>query len=125
MEILAPAGGPEALRAAVLSGADAVYLGLSAFSARSGAENFTPETLAEATHFCHARGVKVHVALNTLVKDSELPSLYEQLAAACAAGADALIVQDLAVARLARTLAPKCPSTPPPSSPSTTPPACA
>lgn len=109
MEILAPAGGPEALRAAVLSGADAVYLGLSAFSARSGAENFTPETLAEATRFCHARGVKVHVALNTLVKDSELPALYEQLAAACAAGADALIVQDLAVARLARTLAPQMP----------------
>ena len=86
MEILAPAGGPEAIRAAVLSGADAVYLGLSAFSARSGAENFTPETLAEATRFCHVRGVKVHVALNTLVKDSELPALYEQLAAACAAG---------------------------------------
>ena len=68
-EILAPAGGPEALRAAVYAGADAVYLGGPAFGARANAQNFTREQLAEAVGFCRARGVRVHVTVNTLVKD--------------------------------------------------------
>ena len=74
-EILAPAGNREMLGAAVFSGADAVYLGLTGFNARRTAGNFTPEELREAVSFCHARGVKVHVTLNTLVYDRELAGL--------------------------------------------------
>ena len=75
LEILAPAGNREMLGAAVFSGADAVYLGLTGFNARRTAGNFTPDELKEAVSFCHARGVKVHVTLNTLVYDRELPGL--------------------------------------------------
>ena len=67
IEILAPVGSEEMLRAAVFSGADAVYLGFSGFNARTGAGNFDADSLKEAVRFCHARGVKVHVALNTTV----------------------------------------------------------
>ena len=74
-EILAPAGNAEMLSAAVLSGADAVYLGFAGFNARRTAGNFTPDTLAEAVAFCHGRGVRVHAALNILVYESELPGL--------------------------------------------------
>ena len=74
-EILAPAGNREMLGAAVFSGADAVYLGLTGFNARRTAGNFTPDELREAVAFCHARGVKVHVTLNTLVYDRELSGL--------------------------------------------------
>ena len=75
LEILAPCGGAESLTAAVNSGANAVYLGETAFSARRNAENFTPEQLREAVRLCHLSGVKVHVALNTLVFDTELDKL--------------------------------------------------
>ena len=71
-EILAPAGTQEALTAAVRSGANAVYLGTSAFNARMKADNFAGEKLKEAVEYCHARGVKVHVTVNTLVFDREL-----------------------------------------------------
>ena len=64
IEILAPVGSEEMLRAAVFSGADAVYLGFAGFNARTGAGNFTADSLKEAVRFCHVRGVKVHVALN-------------------------------------------------------------
>ena len=74
-EILAPAGSPEALRAAVRCGADAVYLGASAFNARQGAHNFDTAALREAVSYCHARGVAVHLTLNTLVRQEELPPL--------------------------------------------------
>lgn len=104
-EILAPAGGQESLVAAVRAGADAVYLGAKGFNARRNAENFAD--LAEAVSYCHARGVKTHIALNTLVSDDELPALDAELTEICAAGADAVIVQDWAVARRARA---KCPS---------------
>ena len=70
IEVLAPAGGPEALRAAVFAGADAVYLGGPAFGARAHAKNFTPEELREAVRFCHGRDVRFHVTVNTLLKDS-------------------------------------------------------
>ena len=68
LEILAPAGGPQQLRAAVRSGADAVYLGATSFSARSGAQNFAPDALPEVVRYCHQNGVRVHLALNTLLR---------------------------------------------------------
>ena len=106
LEILAPVGNAEMLSAAVFSGADAVYLGLTGFNARQGAGNFTPEALGEAVIFCHARGVRVHVTLNTLVYGAELPALAESIRAVANAGADAIIVDDLATAALAREIAP-------------------
>lgn len=98
MELLAPAGGPEALRAAVQSGADAVYLGAGSFSARAGAENFSFEELSRAVRYCHIYGVKVHCALNTLIKENELEAAAETAEGICRAGADAIIIQDLGLA---------------------------
>ena len=98
MELLAPAGGPEALRAAVQSGADAVYLGAGSFSARAGAENFSFEELSDAVRYCHIYGVKVHCALNTLIKESEIEAAVETAEGICRAGADAIIIQDLGLA---------------------------
>ena len=94
-EILAPAGDMTALRAAVNNGADAVYLGLSAFSARAKAANFDVEGLREVVRFCHTFGVRVYVAFNTLLKDSEIKSAVELVERAAEAGADAFILQDL------------------------------
>ena len=74
MELLSPAGGYEALVAAVQSGADAVYMGFGAFNARRGAKNFTDEEFASAVQYCHLRGVRVFLTLNTLVTDRELPA---------------------------------------------------
>ena len=93
-EILAPAGNADMLRAAVLSGADAVYLGLTGYNARRSAGNFTPEELSRAAAFCHARGVRVHVTLNTLVFGPELPGLADAVRAVAEAGADAVITDD-------------------------------
>ena len=75
IELLAPAGSMEALRAAVQNGANAVYLGCGNFNARQSAKNFTPQTLGEALKYCHIRGVAVHLTLNTLVSDREIPEL--------------------------------------------------
>lgn len=105
-EILAPAGNAQMLSAAVLSGADAVYLGLTGYNARRSAGNFTPEELEQAVAFCHARGVRVHVTLNTLVFGSELAGLADAVRAVARAGADAVIADDLAVAALVRQIAP-------------------
>lgn len=105
-EILGPAGNREMLGAAVFSGADAVYLGLTGFNARRTAGNFTPDELREAVAFCHARGVKVHVTLNTLVYDRELSGLADAVRAVAAAGADAVIADDLATAQLVKSIAP-------------------
>lgn len=107
INILAPAGGEEALHAAVRAGANSVYLGLNTFSARASAANFTPEQLARAVSFCHARGVSVNVTLNTLLYDREIPEFVSAVQAVCAAGADAVIVQDLAAARIVRQTAPE------------------
>ena len=79
IEILAPVGNEEMLRAAVFSGADAVYLGFSGFNARTSANNFNADTLKDAVAFCHARGVAVHVALNTTVYGTELPALEQAI----------------------------------------------
>lgn len=98
MELLAPAGGMAELKAAVQSGADAVYLGLPRFSARAGAANFDGAELEAAIEYCHAYGVKVHCAINTLVKETELDGAVEAARVANGLGADALIVQDLGLA---------------------------
>ena len=97
------------LRAAVFSGADAVYLGFSGFNARTSANNFNADTLKDAVAFCHARGVAVHVALNTTVYGGELPALEQAIRAVAASGADAVICQDLAVATLIGKIAPQLP----------------
>lgn len=109
IEILSPAGGFESVIAAAENGADAVYLGQKRFSARSGAHNFTPEELAEAVRYCHARGIQVHQALNTILFDDELADAAETIRIAAECGVDALIVQDLAVMRLAKELCPDMP----------------
>lgn len=109
VEILAPAGGREQLIAAVRSGADAVYLGTAAFNARRNAENFDGDALRQAVQYCHGRGVKVHVTMNTLVKDMELASAYREIALLAESGVDAVLVQDLGVAALFRR---HCPSMP-------------
>lgn len=94
-ELLAPAGSPEALRAAIEGGADAVYFGGAAFNARMRAANFTADTMREAVSLCHAYGVKTYITLNTLCRDRELPDFLCAAKEAYLAGADALIVTDL------------------------------
>ena len=97
-ELLAPAGTPQALAAAIEGGADAVYFGGPAFNARMRAQNFTAESMRESIALCHAFGVRAYVTLNTLVTDRELPALVEAAHTAIEAGADALIVADLGAA---------------------------
>ena len=106
LELLAPAGSMEALKAAVQNGANAVYLGCGSFNARQGAKNFTPQTLAEAIKYCHVRGVQVHLTLNTLVSDRETDEAAQLIAHAAKSGIDAFIVQDLGVVRLCQQIAP-------------------
>ena len=108
-ELLAPAGSFEGVRAAVQSGADAVYLGFGTFNARRGAKNFTREEMAEAIRYCRARGVKTNITFNILALDRELDAAMEDVRFLNEAGADALIVQDLGVARLIREHAPDLP----------------
>ena len=105
-EILAPAGGMEQLIAAVRCGADAVYLGTNGFNARQNAKNFGDEELSEAVSYCHARNVAVHVTLNTLVFDDEIRKLYDTVEKIAMSGADAVIVQDIAVAKIIRECCP-------------------
>ena len=109
LELLAPAGSMEALRAAVQNGANAVYLGCGQFNARQSAKNFTPQSLAEAVKYCHVRGVAVHLTLNTLVSDKETPDVITLIRQAAQCGVDAFIVQDLGVVRLCREIAPDVP----------------
>ena len=108
-EVLAPAGDEESLHAAIRAGADAVYFGVQAFNARARATNFSLDALPRILRTLHASGVKGYLALNTLVFDHELADLERTLRAAAAAGVDAIIVQDLGVLRLARTIAPELP----------------
>lgn len=98
MEILSPAGSPEALKAAVLSGADAVYFGASSFNARMNAANFSDDALETAIRYCHERGVACHGVLNTLVTGREMPRALETARTLISAGVDALIVQDVGLA---------------------------
>ena len=109
MELLSPAGSPEALRAAVCAGADAVYLGFGQFNARRGARNFTQAELSSAVSYCHLRGVKVYLTLNTLCSDRELPAAVDCAVQASKLGADAALVQDLGLVRALRQAAPDLP----------------
>ena len=109
IELLAPAGSMEALRAAVQNGANAVYLGCGTFNARQGAKNFTPQALVEAVKYCHIRGVAVHLTLNTLISDREVEECSELIRHAATSGVDAFIVQDLGIVQMCRRIAPSVP----------------
>ncbi len=102
IEILAPAGSMESLVAAVRCGADAVYMGAKDFSARASAQNFDLSEMKEAIDYCHIRGVKAYLTINTLMFDSELPKALNLAAQAYTAGIDAVIVQDIGLATLIR-----------------------
>jgi Peptidase family U32 len=104
VELLSPAGGPDAAFAALHNGADAIYLGLKHFSARAEAENFTLAEVGEVTAYAHSLTLprKVFVTVNTLIRQDELPELVSDLAALADIGVDALIVQDLGVATIVR-----------------------
>ncbi|MDO8847524.1 MAG: U32 family peptidase [Coriobacteriia bacterium] len=106
VELLAPAGGPEALVAAVNNGADAAYLGLSELNARRGAANFDLESLAEATRFAHLRETRVYLTANVVVLPHEIGTALEMIDAAWSVGVDAVIIQDLGVLRAVRTALP-------------------
>ena len=108
-EILAPAGSFDSLTAAVRCGADAVYLGGRELNARRNAANFSNEELAQAVEYCHARGVKVYITLNTLVRDDEMETAMNAVRCACDIKADALILQDIGLTSLIRKAAPDMP----------------
>ena len=105
-ELLAPAGDWDALRAACANGADAVYFGLTLFNARHRAANFTPEDLPDVMQFLHERNVRGFVTLNTLIFSDELERVVDYICRICECGVDAVIVQDLGVARLVARMAP-------------------
>lgn len=109
IEILSPVGNTEMLEAAVRSGADAVYLGVRDFNARRNADNFDSSTLSDAIKYCHIRGVKVYLTLNTVLSDSELSAALSAAREAYIDGIDAVIVQDLGLARLIHTHLPALP----------------
>lgn len=108
-EILAPAGGTEQLEAAVRTGADAVYLGTKNFNARNSADNFDEASLMQAVQYCHARNVRVYVTMNTLITDDEVNDVVSEIKMIARCGADAVIIQDLAVARLWKEYCPSMP----------------
>lgn len=109
IELLSPAGSPEAVIAAVQNGADAVYLGMGDFNARRGARNFSEEEFEKAVRYCHIRGCKVYVTLNTLVNDREMDSAVRTAGFASDAGADGIIIQDLGLIKAVRSALPDIP----------------
>ena len=109
MELLSPAGHWEAMVAAVQNGADAVYLGLGSCNARRGARNFTEEEFPRAVEYCHLRGVRIYLTVNTLLSDRELPDAGALLRLASRSGADGAIVQDWGAVALARRITPDLP----------------
>ena len=109
IELLSPAGSPEGVIAAVQNGADAVYMGMGDFNARRGAKNFTDEEFVKAVRYCHVRGCKVYVTLNTLVNDREMHDAVAAAKIASDAGADGLIVQDLGMSYAIRCALPDIP----------------
>lgn len=109
VELLAPAGSFEALKAAVEAGADAVYLAGKNFGARAYAENFSNENLVQAVKFAHLRNVAVHVTANTLIADEEIADFERYIECLCQANVDAILVQDLGAASLIRQVAPTMP----------------
>ncbi len=106
MEILSPAGSPEAVRAAVYAGADAVYLGYGPFNARRNARNFDAAELQEAITLCHLYGVKVYLTLNTLASDREVAQAAQVAVEASRLGVDAILVQDMGLLQVVRQVAP-------------------
>ena len=109
IELLSPAGSPEAVIAAVQNGADAVYMGLGNFNARRGAKNFSDEEFQRAMRYCRIRGCKVYVTMNTLVNDREIESALQTARLASEAGADGIIIQDLGLAAAIRQYLPDIP----------------
>ena len=109
MELLSPAGHWEAMAAAVQNGAGAVYLGCGDLNARRGAKNFTPQELPAAVQYCHLRGVRLYLTLNTLPSDRELDSARDMLLLSSRCGVDGVIVQDWGLAALARSVTPDLP----------------
>lgn len=109
VELLSPAGDFDCVRAAVQNGADAIYLGASSFSARASAKNFSLEELEKAINYAHIRNVKVHLALNTLIKNSEFSEALSIAEKAYELGIDAIIVQDLGLATMLTNSFPKLP----------------
>ncbi len=105
-EILAPAGSPEALTAAIRTGADAVYIGGKSYSARNNASNFNDEELAEAVRLCHIHGVKLYLAVNTLISDDEAADFCDFIKKSAEFGVDGFIVQDLGAASIIRSAVP-------------------
>src|SRR3954471_16195596 len=103
---MAPAGDFDAMRAAVANGADSVYFGLNNFNARHRAHNFTVEELPRIMAYLHAHNVKGFLTFNTLIFSDELPAAVEYIKAIAAAGVDAVIVQDLGLARLIKKMGP-------------------
>jgi len=106
-EILAPAGNDESLLAAINCKADAVYFGVDCFNARQYADNFTLDNLAGKVEMCHKSGVKVYLTLNTLVLDSEVKQIQNVIERVTLSGVDALILQDLGVAKIVREVSPE------------------
>ena len=109
IELLSPAGSPEAVIAAVQNGADAIYMGLGNFNARRGAKNFTDEEFERSMRYCRIRGCKVYVTLNTLVNDREIAQAVESARLASELGADGIIIQDLGLAYAIRQALPDIP----------------
>ena len=109
IELLSPAGSPEAVIAAVQNGADAIYMGLGNFNARRGAKNFTDEEFERSMRYCRIRGCKVYVTLNTLVNDREIAQAVESARLASQLGADGIIIQDLGLAYAIRQALPNIP----------------
>ena len=109
IELLSPAGSPESVIAAVQSGADAVYMGLGSYNARRGAANFSEEDFAKAVRYCHIRGCKVYLTLNTLVGDRELADAAGLARMASDYGADGIIIQDLGLIEVVRKAVPDIP----------------
>ncbi len=108
-ELLCPAGSRESLIAAVQNGADAVYMGFGSFNARRNAKNFSDEEFAEAVQYCHERGVKVYLTMNTLLSDREMDNAADTLRKASTIGVDAILVQDWGVWQLANEVIPDVP----------------
>lgn len=109
IELLSPAGSPEGIIAAVQNGADAVYLGLNGFNARRGATNFSEEEFAKAVRYCHIRGTKVYVTMNTVVGDRELSEAAGLARMVSDYGADGIIIQDMGLIRVIRDAVPDIP----------------
>ncbi|MBQ5591302.1 MAG: U32 family peptidase [Clostridia bacterium] len=106
MEILSPVGNKSSLIAAVRSGADAVYFGVENFNARRNAENFKTSDLKEISSYCHIRGVKAYLTLNTVISDNEFKEALNVVKSACEAGIDAIIINDLGLANEIKKAAP-------------------